>query len=132
MSITYHTDRRPTAAEIIALYDSAGLNRPTDDAARIAAMYAGSDVVVTAYAGDRLVGVSRSLTDWHWNCYLADLAVHADHQRRGIGRALIDRTHAVVGPRVMLHLIAAPAALDYYGKVDMRERPGCFVRDRRE
>ena len=132
MDIRYHADRVPSAAQIVALYTSAALNRPVGDPERIEAMYAGSDLVVSAWDGDRLVGVGRSLTDWSWNCYLADLAVHADYQRRGIGRALIDLTAERIGPRVMLHLIAAPAAMEYYGRVGFYERPGCFVRERRE
>ncbi|WP_116125521.1 GNAT family N-acetyltransferase [Lewinella sp. IMCC34183] len=130
MTIAYHHDRTPSAGEIIDLFRSAGLNRPVDDPDRIRAMYAGSDLVVSAWEAGRLVGISRSLTDWHWNCYLADLAVHPDYQHRGIGRALIERTAERLGGRVMIHLIAAPSAVDYYEKVGFLPRPACFFRER--
>ena len=37
-----------------------------------------------------LVSVSRAITDF---AYLSDLAVHERHQRQGIGRELLRRTH---------------------------------------
>lgn len=35
MSIEFSTDKRPTAEQIIELYDNAGLPRPTNDKDRI-------------------------------------------------------------------------------------------------
>jgi len=75
MNITYSTTIQPQAQQVIELYDDSGLKRPTHDAARIAMMYANSSLVVTAWDGDKLVGVARSLTDFCYACYLSDLAV---------------------------------------------------------
>ncbi len=51
MNIQYKTDQIPTAAEVIDLYDSSGLQRPTDDAERIGNMYRHSNLIVTAWDG---------------------------------------------------------------------------------
>jgi hypothetical protein len=55
----------------------------------------------------------RTLTDFRYVAYLADLAMRASHQRRGIGIELIKRTRTKMGPRSMLVLLAAPKAVAY-------------------
>ena len=57
--------RRSTLAE----------RRPVDEAEIIAGMLANADLTVTAWDGDLLVGVARSVTDFTYCCYLSDLAV---------------------------------------------------------
>jgi hypothetical protein len=54
----------PTAQQVIELYNNAGLPRPTHDPQRIRAMFENSDLIVTAWNENKLVGVSRSITDW--------------------------------------------------------------------
>lgn len=72
MNITYTFDKRPSTNEIIELYDNAGLPRPTSDRDRIQKMFDNSNLIVTAWHKDLLVGVARSITDWVWACYLSD------------------------------------------------------------
>ena len=86
MNISYSFDKRPSADQIIALYDNAGLPRPTNDKERIQKMFDNSNLIVTAWDNDVLVGVSRSITDWVWACYLSDLAVRHEYKKVGIGR----------------------------------------------
>lgn len=57
MDITYRCDTISPPAEIIALYESAGLLRPVHDPERIAKMYAHSNLVMTAWDGARLVAM---------------------------------------------------------------------------
>jgi hypothetical protein len=64
MEIEYSFDKRPTTDQIIELYDNAGLPRPTFDRERIQKMFDNSNLIVTAWNNDQLVGVSRSITDW--------------------------------------------------------------------
>lgn len=127
MEITYHVDRRPTPEQIIALYDSAGLPRPTHDKERIRKMYENSDLIVTAWHNELLVGVSRSVTDWVWSCYLADLAVRPDYQGGGIGKKLIDLTRERVGEQSMVLLLSVPGAMEYYPKVGLEKVDNGFI-----
>jgi len=76
MTITFSFDKRPSADQLIELYETAGLPRPTNDKERIQKMLDSSNLIVTAWNDEQLVGISRSITDWVWSCYLADLAVH--------------------------------------------------------
>ena len=61
-----------------------GERRPVDDRDRIAAMLKHADILCTAWEGDKLVGVARSVTDFEYCCYLSDLAVDEAYQRMGI------------------------------------------------
>ena len=107
-------DARPDAATIAALYRATPLYRPVDDVPRIAAMYAGSNVVLTAWQGERLVGILRGWTDGAYDGYVCDLAVLPDAQGQGVGRALLDDLHAR-WPDVQWLLRASKVAREYYG-----------------
>ncbi len=127
MNITYKTDVKPTAQQIIDLYNSAGLKRPTDDAERIAKIYENSNLVITAWDGDLLVGVSRTITDFYYTSYLADLAVKLEYQKEGIGKKLLYLTKETVGDQCMMLLLSAPTAMEYYPKVGMDTVTNGFI-----
>jgi predicted N-acetyltransferase YhbS len=86
-----------------------------------------ANLVVTAWDGGVPVGISRSLTDFSYVCYLADLAVRVSHQKSGIGRELIERTRAELGPRAMIVLLSAPAAVEYYPKLGFTRHGSAWV-----
>jgi GNAT superfamily N-acetyltransferase len=90
------------------------------------------NVLVTAWDGDLLVGISRGLADFSFCCYLSDLAVDAAYQRQGIGKELIRRTHEAAGPQTTLILLAAPAAVNYYPHIGMERMVECFLIKRTE
>lgn len=127
MEIRYRFDITPAPEQVIALYDKAGLPRPTADTGRIAAMYAHSNLIVTAWDGDLLVGVSRSITDWVWSCYLADLAIDPGYQKAGIGRKLIELTREKLGEESMILLLSVPTAFEYYPKVGFAKEDRAFI-----
>ena len=125
--ITYKTNIIPDTALIIELYKSAGLNRPVDDKERISNMYVESNLVITAWDNELLIGVSRSLTDFCYCCYLSDLAVRKEYQSQGIGRQLIELTREKIGPQTMLLLLSAPAAMEYYPKTGFEKVENGFI-----
>ncbi len=127
MKITYKFDIAPTEDQVIELYDNAGLPRPTDDRVRIKKMYENSDLIVTAWDKELLVGVSRSITDWVWSCYLADLAVRRDYKKSGIGKKLIDLTKEKVGEQSIVLLLSVPTAMEYYPKVGFMKEDRSFI-----
>ena len=78
-----------------------------------------ADLLCTAWAGDLLVGVARSVTDFSYCCYLSDLAVHISFQKRGIGVELLRLTQSLLHPKCTMILLAAPKAEGYYPKIGM-------------
>jgi predicted GNAT superfamily acetyltransferase len=127
MEITYKFNTMPSTEVIIELYDNAGLNRPTADLDRIAKMYANSNLIVTAWDKDKLVGISRSLTDFCYCCYLSDLAVRQEYKYSGIGKKLVELTKEKVSENSMLLLLAAPSAIEYYPKIGMEKVENGFI-----
>src|SRR5579859_7423831 len=103
-----------------------GERRPVDDRARMAAMLANANLVVTAWDGKLLVGISRSLTDFAYATYLSDLAVRLSHQRQGIGKELIRRTQQASAPASIV-LLAAPAAEQYYPHIGFTHHPQAWI-----
>ncbi len=79
-----------TPSRIATLYRRAPLIRQTDNAEKLKQAYDQSQLVLSVWEGERLVGIARVLTDGVQVSYLCDLAVEPDVQGSGIGRLLID------------------------------------------
>ena len=77
-------------ARIATLYRRAPLLRQTDDPDALLRSFENSNLVLTLWAGDRLVALARVLTDGEQFSYLCDLAVEPDLQGTGVGKRLID------------------------------------------
>lgn len=103
--------------------------RPADDLQRLAGMLRHADIILTCRnATGLLVGVSRAISDFHYCTYLSDLAVDLHYQRQGIGKQLIDRTHAAAGLNTTLILLSAPAARTYYPHIGMEPHDSCWLK----
>ncbi len=128
-NIQYAIEPELSAEAFIAVLEASGLaaRRPVGERKRIEAMLRRADIIVTARADGRLVGVSRAIADFSYCCYLSDLAVDRGYQRGGIGKRLIERTWDAAGRDSTLILLAAPAAADYYPHIGMTRHDACFI-----
>lgn len=130
MDLAYAIEPDLCAEEFVAVLRRSTLaeRRPVDDLQRIEGMLENAGLIVTARdATGLLVGISRAVTDFHYCCYLSDLAVDAAFQGHGIGRELIRRTHVAAGPGTTLILLAAPKARSYYPHIGMTQHDSCWV-----
>jgi GNAT superfamily N-acetyltransferase len=118
-SIRYQYGNDLDLDQVIELYNAStlGERRPVDDRQVMSDMLRHANLVVTAWDGNLLVGIARTLTDFSYVGYLSDLAVKASHQRQGIGIQLVQKTREKMGPKSMLVLLAAPKAVEYYPKI---------------
>lgn len=132
MTISYQLEPELSATEFVDLLIRSTLaeRRPVGDAATIAAMLKNADLIVTARLDSLLIGVSRAITDFAFCTYLSDLAVDEQFQRRGIGRELIQKTHAAAGFNTSLILLAAPKAQAYYPHIGMTRHESCWMTGR--
>jgi predicted N-acetyltransferase YhbS len=132
MSIEYKINQPITVAQFIGLLkrSTLGERRPIEDRACLAGMLSNSNLTVTAWDKAELVGIARSMTDFHYACYLSDLAVSKKYQKAGIGRQLQILTQQQLGPKCSLILIAAPAANAYYEHLGYTSNPRCWVLER--
>lgn len=92
-----------SAARIATLYRRAPLLRQTDHPEKLRESFEKSQLVLSAWEGERLVGIARVLTDGYQVSYLCDLAVEPDLQGSGLGKRLIDAvTERVRGTELVL------------------------------
>lgn len=129
MSIRYECARKISAAEFIDLLRRSTLaeRRPVGDARCIQAMLEHANLLCTAWAGQRLVGIARSLTDFEYCCYLSDLAVDAAWQNQGVGRELIRLTQSRLGAKARIILLAAPKAEAYYPRLGFTAHHSAWI-----
>lgn len=115
--------------QALELYQAStlGERRPIDDRDIFAGMLQHANLIVTAWDGDLLVGIARTMTDFGYVGYLADLAVRQSHQRMGIGIGLIEKTREKMGPRSKLVLLAAPKAVNYYPKIGFTQHNSAWI-----
>jgi len=129
MSFHYTTDRAITAGQFIALLSktSLGDRRPLRDVSRVEAMLEHANLLGTAWEGERLIGVARALSDFAYCCYLSDLAVDEDYQRRGVGKALLAMLQERIHPEAKIILLSAPLAADYYPRIGFDQHPSAWI-----
>ena len=51
-----------------------------------------AQLVVGLYDGDRMIGLTRTVSDGHWLTYLADVYVLPEYRGRGLGAELVRAT----------------------------------------
>ena len=134
MNIEYQINKPITAEQFIELLQEStlGERRPVDDTQCMKGMVENSNLTVTAWDGDELIGIARSMTDFHYACYLSDLAVHKKYQKQGIGKQLQIITQEQLGEKCNLILVAAPGSHSYYGHIGFTNNPRCWVLGRNE
>jgi predicted N-acetyltransferase YhbS len=129
MNIAYRDDARISVQSAIELYrkSTLGERRPLDRPDIFEGMLTNASLVITAWDGERVVGIARTLTDYSYVAYLADLAVDADYQKQGIGKRLIRETQQRLGPDCKIVLLAAPKANEYYSRLGFEHNPRAWM-----
>lgn len=127
--ITYRDNAKITTEQAIGLYirSTLGERRPIDSAKTFADMLTHANLMITAWDQEKLVGIARTLTDFSYVAYLADLAVDELYQKHGIGKRLIQETQSRLGSECMIVLLAAPKANEYYQKMGFEHNPRAWT-----
>ncbi|WP_158799079.1 GNAT family N-acetyltransferase [Pedobacter sp. L105] len=128
--ITYQIEETITTEEFreVLVNSTLAERRPVEEPERLAEMLKFANLIATARDNGKLIGISRSLTDFVYCTYLSDLAVDQAYQKTGIGKELIRITKART-PQAKLILLAAPKAVGYYSRIGMEKWEACYVLD---
>lgn len=129
MEIEYRDSAEISVEQAIELYNAStlGERRPVDRPDIFEGMLKNANLIISAWHQEKLVGISRTLTDFTYAAYLADLAVDAKYQKQGIGKRLIEETRNRLGKECMVVLLAAPKANEYYPKLGFEHNPRAWV-----
>lgn len=125
--IQYKNGKDLTSEHLSQVFQNSGIKRPYQDLERLQKMIDNSDIILSAWNNDRLVGVARAITDYSYCCYLSDLAVDREYQQLGIGKHLVDLLREMLGAEVSLVLLSSPTAVDFYPKIGFTNSDKCFV-----
>ena len=128
-NIEYKINAAITAEDFVSVLKSSklGERRPVEDMECMNGMVQDADLTITAWDNGKLIGVARSVTDFHYCCYLSDLAVDDRYQTMGIGKQLIRLTKQNLGPKCMLILLSAPAAAEYYPHIGFQKHNQAWI-----
>lgn len=132
MDITYKVNESISVELFSKLLIKSTLSerRPINDKACLSGMLEHSNLLITAWHNDKLIGIARSITDFHYACYLSDLAVDKAYQGLNVGKKLQDLTQTQLNEHCKLILISAPSANDYYDRVGFTNNSRCWVLNR--
>ena len=128
-TIEYKINAAITTEDFVAVLKASKLEerRPVGDMECMKGMVQNADLTITAWDKGKLIGVARSVTDFHYCCYLSDLAVDDEYQKTGIGKQLIGLTKQNLGPKCTLILLSAPAATEYYPHIGFQKHPQAWI-----
>lgn len=132
MVITYKVNARIEPHQLADVFRASGIRRPVDDLNRLKKMLDNANLLVTAWDGEKLIGVARALTDYGYSCYLSDLAVDKDYQDNGIGQDLVNEIQKHIGEESNLLLLASPEVMEYYPKLGFEKADNAFIIPRKK
>lgn len=75
--------------EVLRLYRSVGWTAYTDCPDVLRKGFRNSMLTLAAYEGNQLLGIIRTVGDGHTIVFVQDILVFPEHQRKGIGSALL-------------------------------------------
>ena len=81
----------PSVVDYLALRRDTGMHPKTREQAEAGIAGAWAAVHVRHVQSGATVGMGRVIGDGGWYFHIADMATHPDHQRRGHGRAVLER-----------------------------------------
>lgn len=129
LNIEYKLSPNITPSEFIEVLKKStlGERRPIDDLKTIQGMIENADIIVSATIDNKIVGIARAVTDFHYCCYLSDLAVDERYQKNGIGKKLILKVQEQLNDKCKIILLSAPDATGYYPKIGFTQHNSAWT-----
>ena len=110
-------------AESLPLYESVGWTAYTDNPEVLRKGFENSMLTLAAYEDDQLLGIIRAVGDGYTVVFVQDILVFPEHQRKGIGSALLqailDRYSHV--RQIELATDNTPKTIAFYKSMGFRE-----------
>lgn len=125
--IIYCVDRRLSEEDIRRLFLSAGW-MSADYADRLSKAFRKAGTVLTAWQGDRLIGLAETLADGGVNAYVHYLLVDPAFHNRGIGASIMKRIKKIYQNYLYLLVISEKKdTVPFYEKLDFKAESDATV-----
>ena len=121
MDIREYTQYNET--DIARLYTAVGWSAYTQDLAALKKGYENSLLVLAAHEGDELLGILRAVGDGATIVFIQDILVFPEHQRKGVGTALLQEVLERYSHVRQIELVtdSEPATVAFYQSLGFRE-----------
>lgn len=122
--IKYKYQKDISKDQVIALYESVQWSSAEKTNVLLKALK-NSHTVVTAWDGQKLVGLGNAISDGHLVVYYPHLAVHPEYQGKGIGTEIVERMQEKYQDFHQQSLIADGKAVEFYKKCGFVKAGSC-------
>ncbi|WP_340020861.1 GNAT family N-acetyltransferase [Paenibacillus sp. FSL K6-1096] len=126
MALEFKVNEPLLPEQLAEVFRLSGLKRPYNDLERMGKMLDQADVLISCWDGGRVVGVARAITDYCYCCYLSDLAVIKEYQKRNIGKNLVQLLQETLGDQVAIVLLSSEEALSFYPQIGLEQVNNAF------
>ncbi|MBO4288742.1 MAG: GNAT family N-acetyltransferase [Lachnospiraceae bacterium] len=109
--------------EVLPLYAAVGWSAYTRDPAALKEGFAHSLLTLAAYDNGELLGLIRTVGDGSTIVFIQDLLVYPEHQRQGIGKALLEEVLARFANVRQIELVTddRPQTVAFYQSLEFTE-----------
>lgn len=128
--IRYNIDKFVDFNRLIELFNEAGWQDKTNDAERLKQMVENSQIVVTAWDSEVMVGFARCTTDYVFNGQINNVVVDSRYRKQGIGKELVSRILSSNG-RVTYMLRSEPENEAFYRLMGLENTDRAMVYKRK-
>jgi GNAT superfamily N-acetyltransferase len=121
-------DQSVSWKQAAALFQAVGWGErdPND----IQSAFARSTFKAFAFDGTELIGFGRTIDDGKFYATFVDVVVHPAHQRKGIGRTIVEDLQSRLQGFLVVTLTATPGVQPFYRRLGWRNQTTAMIRPR--
>ena len=120
MKITLSEKRKISREAMVELYQANGWSA-AEKPEQLHKALLNAHSLITAWQGERLLGLGNAISDGHLVVYFPHLLVHPEYKGQGIGKMIMDRLRNIYQGFHMQMLTADSDAVGFYEKMSFRK-----------
>lgn len=129
--IKYYNNKRVDFNRLVEMFNEVGWIDKTKDLNRLKEMVHNSQIVVTAWENDYMIGFARCTTDYVFNGQINNVVVDSKYRNKGVGRALINRI--LEAKRGVTYILRGDAENEvFYNRLGFELAERAFIYKRKE